>query len=32
MQSPRTLAESVEHNPALPSGPEERFAGYGVMA
>ena len=31
MQSPRTLVESVEHNPALPSGPEERFAGYGVM-
>ena len=31
MQSPRSLAESVEHNPALPSGPEERFAGYGVM-
>ena len=31
MQSPRTLAESVEHHPALPSGPEERFAGYGVM-
>ena len=31
MQSPRTLVESVEHHPALPSGPEERFAGYGVM-
>jgi hypothetical protein len=31
MQSPRTLVESVEHDPALPSGPEERFAGYGVM-
>ncbi len=31
MQSPRTLAESVEHNPTLPSGPDERFAGYGVM-
>ena len=31
MQSPRTLVESVERNPALPSGPEERFAGYGVM-
>ncbi|AOT03858.1 hypothetical protein [Arthrobacter sp. U41] len=31
MQSPRDLVESVEQNPALPSGPEERFAGYGVM-
>lgn len=31
MQSPRTLVESVEQSPALPSGPEERFAGYGVM-
>ncbi|MCU1510538.1 MAG: hypothetical protein JWM01_2541 [Arthrobacter sp.] len=31
MQSPRTLVESVEQNPALPSGLEERFAGYGVM-
>ncbi|MCB5294439.1 hypothetical protein [Arthrobacter sp. SO3] len=31
MQSPRTLVESVEHNPALPSGPGERFAGFGVM-
>jgi len=31
MQSPRTLVESVEHHPVLPSGPEERFAGYGVM-
>ena len=31
MQSPRTLVESVEQHPALPSGPEERFAGYGVM-
>ncbi|MET3922665.1 hypothetical protein ABIB26_003626 [Arthrobacter sp. UYEF20] len=31
MQSPRTLVESVEQNPVLPSGPEERFAGYGVM-
>lgn len=31
MRSPRTLVESVEHRPALPSGPEERFAGYGVM-
>ena len=31
MQSPRTLVESVEKNPALPAGPEERFAGYGVM-
>ena len=30
-RSPRALVESVEHNPALPSGPEERFAGYGVM-
>ena len=31
MQDPRTLVESVEKNPALPPGPEERFAGYGVM-
>ena len=31
MQSPRTLVESVERHPALPAGPEERFAGYGVM-
>jgi hypothetical protein len=31
MQSPRTLVESMERAPALPSGPEERFAGYGVM-
>ena len=31
MQSPRTLTESVERHPALPPGPEERFAGYGVM-
>ncbi|MDP9981523.1 hypothetical protein J2W14_000903 [Pseudarthrobacter oxydans] len=31
MQSPRTLVESVERNPVLPAGPEERFAGYGVM-
>lgn len=31
MQSPRTLVESVEHNPVLPSGRDERFAGYGVM-
>ncbi|MDQ0757115.1 hypothetical protein [Arthrobacter sp. B3I4] len=31
MQSPRTLAESAERNPVLPSGPDERFAGYGVM-
>lgn len=31
MQSPRTLVESVELQPALPPGPEERFAGYGVM-
>lgn len=31
MQSPRTLVESVESNPVLPAGPEERFAGYGVM-
>ena len=31
MRSPRTLVESMEHRPALPSGPEERFAGYGVM-
>jgi hypothetical protein len=31
MQSPRTLTESVEQHPTLPSGPDERFAGYGVM-
>jgi hypothetical protein len=31
MDSPRTLVEAVEKNPALPSGPEERFAGYGVL-
>ncbi|MDQ0851104.1 hypothetical protein QFZ65_003042 [Arthrobacter sp. B3I9] len=31
MQSPRTMVESVEQNAALPSGTEERFAGYGVM-
>ncbi len=26
MQSPRTLVEAVEKDPALPSGPEECFA------
>ena len=31
MQSPRAAIEAAERNPALPSGPEERFAGYGVM-
>jgi len=31
MQSPRTLVEAAEKYLALPVGPEERFAGYGVM-
>ncbi|MET1065323.1 MAG: hypothetical protein ABWX85_10175 [Arthrobacter sp.] len=31
MQSPRRAVESVEQDPGLPSGPEECFAGYGVM-
>ena len=31
MQSPRSLVEPMEQNRALPPGPEERFAGYGVM-
>ncbi|WP_246527834.1 hypothetical protein [Pseudarthrobacter albicanus] len=31
LESPRTLVEAVEKDPALPSGAEERFAGYGVM-
>ena len=31
MQSPRSLVEPMEQNCALPSGPEERFAGYAVM-
>ena len=31
MESPRAVVDSVEQNPALPSGPEECFAGYGVM-
>ncbi|WP_018774635.1 hypothetical protein [Arthrobacter sp. 131MFCol6.1] len=31
MQSPRAVVDSVEQHPGLPSGPEERFAGYGVM-
>ncbi len=31
MESPRTLVESVERNPVLPSGPDERFTGFGVL-
>ncbi|KRE77399.1 hypothetical protein [Arthrobacter sp. Soil763] len=31
MQSPRFLVEAVENDPVLPSGSEERFAGFGVM-
>lgn len=31
MESPRVVAAAVEHHPALPSGADERFAGYGVL-
>lgn len=31
MWNPRALAEEMERNPRLPTGPDERFAGYGVM-
>lgn len=31
MRSPRDLAEGMERSTALPTGSEERFAGYGVM-
>ncbi|MEE2521680.1 hypothetical protein V1639_01770 [Pseudarthrobacter sp. J75] len=31
MKSPRTLAHAAGRNTALPAGPMERFAGYGIM-
>jgi hypothetical protein len=32
MRSPQEWAESVERNPVLPKGTEERVSGYGLMA
>jgi hypothetical protein len=32
MRSPRAWAESVESNPVLPKGADERVSGYGLMA